>query len=161
MEHTAKKIRSKILKTGGKVLAGKDKNMNAMMDVSLLRVVNLLTVFKHAIGSPVKSNPHILLIAEKMSHAPGIKSGKDYHFHTKRLLQGSRVKVTFTKDIYTQKIGGRNFDVLTFNFIAAGQTIKTRQYATILKGYALIFSISLTDDKGLSELMSVLNTVKM
>ena len=93
------------------MIAGQDKNLQAALDASELTTVNLFRVNKYPLGSPVPFNPNLGCIAEKVSHLPGIKKGSDYLYQTKKLMEMSQLKYVFTKDIYSEKIGGIDFDV--------------------------------------------------
>ena len=151
--------KQKIADLGKKVIAGDDKNLNAMLKASELQVVNLLAMYKHPIGTPVSFNPNIMCLAERVRHMPGIKRGKDYHYHSKKILQSGQIKVSFPKDIYTERIAGVDFDVMTLQMSVAGQTARQKMYTTIMKGYALSISVSFATDEEESELQKVLESV--
>jgi hypothetical protein len=153
------KSQKEILDRGGKMAAGDDKNLKAMIKATELQIVNLFAAFKHPQGSPVDYNPSIMSIAEKVSHLPGITRGKDYHFHTKRVLQSTQMQVSFPKEVYTKQIDGIDFDVMIVNMTSVGQTIKQKQYVSIIKGYALIISITYTTDEDEAELDKALQSI--
>ena len=65
--------------------------------------------FKHPVGAPVPSNPSIVCMAERVRDFPGIKRGKDYHYHARKLMESGQMKFEFSKEITTEKIGGVEF----------------------------------------------------
>jgi len=142
------------------MLAGEDKNLNAVIKASELQSINLLVVFKHPLGAPVPYNPSIVCVAERVRHMPGIKRGKDYQFHTKKLLQSSQVDVSFPKEIFTSQLDGKNFDVMPLEMSFAGQIIRQKQYVAIMKGYALIIIASYTSPEEEAELNKILQSVR-
>jgi hypothetical protein len=127
----------RLAQLGGKLISGDDKNLQAAMKIGELQTVNLFAVFEHPPGSPVDFNPSILSVAENVRYAPGIKRGKDYHFQAKKVLEGGQLDITFPKDIYTQQVGGIDFDVMEAQIRTHGVVIKQKYYAAIMKGYAL------------------------
>jgi hypothetical protein len=149
----------RLMKLGGKLLSGDDKNLEAVAKASELQTVNLFTVFKYPQGSPVTFNPSILALAENVRQLPGIKSGKDYHFHVRKTLESSQMKMSFPKDIYTQQLGGINFDVMETEMSVQGTVVKQKYYSAITKGYALCLIESFTTDEEQASLQKILDAV--
>jgi len=75
--------RRKLQESGGTMLAGDNKDLQAAVKASEMTTVNLLTVFKHPLDKPVPFNPNIICVAERVDHIPEIKKGTDYLMHTK------------------------------------------------------------------------------
>ena len=149
----------RLMKTGGKLISGDDKNLQAVLKASELQSVNLFGVFKYPQGSAVTFNPSILAIAENVRQLPGIKRGKDYHFHARKLLESSQMEISFPKDIYTQQLGGIDFDVMEMEVSIRGIVVKQKYYATIMKGYALSIIVSFTTDEEQASLQKILDAV--
>lgn len=154
-----KETQQKLMDLGRKMVEGDDKNLKAVIKASEMQTVNLFAAFKHPIGTPVPYNPNIMCLAERVSHMPGIKRGKDYHFHSKRLLELSQVEVSFPKEVSTEELGGHDFDVMYVESLITGMTIRQKHYATIMKGYALVFAVSFTNGEEESTLDNVLSSV--
>ncbi len=150
----------RIMELGGDIVAGEDKNLSAVIKASKLQTVNLLSVAKHPIGAPVDYNPSMMCIAEKVSHAAGIKRGSDYHFHSKKLLQSGQLKVSFPEGIYPEQIDGIGFDVMTVQISFGGVTVMQKQYVTIMKGYALLMVISYVTPEEEAELVETLRSAR-
>ena len=149
----------RLAKLGGKLISGDDKNLQAEMKIGELQTVNLFAVFEHPPGSPVDFNPSILSVAENVRHAPGIKRGKDYHFQAKKVLEGGQLDISFPKDIYTQQLGGVDFDVMEAQIRSRGVVVKQKYYATIMKGYALCMVTSYATDEQEASLQKILSGV--
>jgi hypothetical protein len=150
----------RLMKAGSAAVAGDDRNMKALLRASELQTVNLFAAFKHPLGTPVDYNPAVMSMAEMVRQMPGIKRGKDYHFQVRKLLESSQVKVSFPKEIYTEQLGGINFDVMDTEIKVRGVTVKQKYYATIKKGYALCFITAFTTDDEEASLHKILETVK-
>ena len=152
--------RLEIMKRGGEIVAGDNKKLKAAIDAADLKSINLLTAYEHPPGAAVTTNPGIMLIAEKVTHAPGIKRGSDYHYHAKKIMKFSRMKVSYPKEIYEKTIDGISFDIMeTVINMGPGVVIRQRQYATIIKGYALLMALTYQDDSGLGQLENIVNTL--
>jgi hypothetical protein len=149
-----------LMDVGAKVVAGDDKNMNAIFKATEMQTVNLFMASKHPVGTPISFNPSIIGLAEKVSHMPGIKRGKDYHFHTKRLMESSSLEVSFPEEIYTEELGGYLFDVMSVEMKMSGVLVKQKQYVTVLKGYALDFCISYCNEEEEGALKDILKTIQ-
>jgi len=147
-----------VMDLGKKVIDKDDKNLKAVMEASKFQTVNLFAVFRHPLGSPVPFNPNLICMAERVRHMPGIKRGKDYHFHTRKLL-GSSLNVIFPKEIYTETFGGIEFDVLYSETNFGTIFAKQKQYAAIMKGYALIIVSTFADDAQEAALNKILKTL--
>jgi hypothetical protein len=156
----SQEVQKRNLNTGEKILAGDDKNLGAVMKVSELKVVNLFSASKYPKGSPVPYNPSIISLAENVRDLPGIKRGSDYHFHAKQLLQSGSLDVSFPKDIYTQSLGGIDFDIMEAEIHVRGIVVRQKYYATIMKGYAVSIIISFTTDEDEASLQKIVDTLK-
>ena len=152
--------RMEIMKRGGEIVAGENKSLKAAIKAADLQSINLLTAYEHPPGAAVATNPGIMLIAEKITHAPGIKRGSDYHYHAKKLMKLSRMKVSYPKEIYEKTIDGVTFDIMETEIIMGpGVVIHQRQYATIMKGYALMMALTYQDEAGLNQLEKIVATL--
>lgn len=144
---------------GEKVIAKDDKNLKAVMSASELKTVRLFAVFQHPLGSPVPFNPNLMCMAERVRHIPGIKRGKDYHFHTRRLLESSQMKVKFPKEIYPETFDGVEFDVLYSETSFGTILVKQKQYGAVIKGYVLLIVSTFANDDQEATLDEILKTL--
>lgn len=156
--------RKEMMQAGRKMFAGQDKNLQAKLDASELTTVNLFMVYKYLLGSPVPFNPNLGCVAEKVSHLPGIKKGSDYLYQAKQLMEMGQLKYVFTKDIYSEKIGGIYFDVQDVELNIGTLKVKQKYYAAIIRGYALSFVISSTtkqEEESLKQILAVVEFQKL
>jgi len=152
--------RMEIMKRGGEIVAGDNKSLKAAIDAADLKSLNLLSAYESPPGAAVSTNPGIMLIAEKITHAAGIKRGSDYHFQAKKLMKLSRMKVSYPGEIYEMIIDGVSFDVMETEItIGQGVVIRQRQHATIMNGYALLVALTYQDKYGLGRLEEIVETI--
>lgn len=151
--------RRQIMDTGGQMIAGEDKNLQAAVKAAELTTVYMVSVSKHPVGAPVDSNPSLQCLAEKVRHMPGIVTGKDYLFHVKKVLESSQMQVAFIDETSNETIGGQNFDLLETEMFMAGQQIRQKMYATILNGYALLFVGTYSNEDEWLELRPIFESI--
>ena len=153
--------RSQLMRQGGKLMAGNNRNLKAALKAADLDSLNLLAAYEHAPGAPVTSNPGIMIIAEKIKHMPGIKRGSDYHYHTKKMMRMSNINVAFPEEIYETSIDDVSFDVMEMQINMGHMSIMQRQYVTIMNGYALLVGLTYQDGDGLYQLEDILLTMSL
>ena len=152
--------RMEIMKRGGEIVAGNNQGLKAAINAADLKSLNLLSAYEYPPGSAVETNPGIMLIAEKVKHAPGIKRGSDYHFHAKKLMKLSRMKISYPEEIYETSIDGVTFDVMTSEMtLGPDVVVRQRQYATIMNGYALLVALTYQNESGLGQLEEIVETI--
>lgn len=150
----------RLMDQGKKMVVGDDKQLKAAVKAAEMQSINLMSVFKYPLGSAVSYNPNVTCVAERVRQAPGIVRGKDYHFHSKKLLLSTQMKPTFPREIYSETIGGVSFDIMTLEMSFAGQKIMQKQYAAILKGYALLIIASFTNDEEEAEVTDIIRSIE-
>jgi hypothetical protein len=144
---------------GEKVISEDDKNLKAAMAASELQTVRLFAAFQHPLGSPVPFNPNLMCMAERVRHMPGIKRGKDYHFHIRKLLESSKLNVKFPKEIYTETFDGIDFDVLYSETSFGTMLAKQKQYGAVTKGYVLLIVSTFANEDQETTLDEILKTL--
>jgi hypothetical protein len=82
----------RLMKLGGKLVSGDDKNLQAVMKASELQVVNLFAAFKYLQGSPVTFNPSILSRRKMCANCQASKVGKTTIFKLERCSNQARCK---------------------------------------------------------------------
>jgi len=130
------------------------------LDVALKSTYTLLTVFRHPIGTPgITSNPAILIIAEKVSHAPGIKTGKDYLLNVRELMKrtGAQILPAEPKEF---TFAGRQFFRDDYGVEINGGKITQAYFAQVMKGYALVFIFMGPDQKTVDEMAKSMDTLE-
>jgi hypothetical protein len=134
----------KAAESGAKMMMADEKAAKAMLKAAEQQVVYLVAMSKHPIGTPVAFNPNLGCLAERMADLPGIKTGKDYHFHTRRLLEGGQLRVSFPKEIWSVSLGGKSFDVMYVEISVGRLTVQQKHYASLVRGYAIVCVASYT-----------------
>ena len=148
-------------KVGKELVTGDNSKMKAALKASEINTANLLSVFQYEVGSAVDYNPSLMLIAENIKHAPGIKTGKDYLFQTRKLLEQSQLKYDRLDTESTKEvINGMEFYKMNAEINYMGLTIKQIYYTTILNGFSFNVILSFINDQQKSELAEALNSMK-
>ncbi len=131
---------------GKENLSGDDSAREAALEVALRVTFQLLTISAFEMGAAVQVNPTLVLIAERVSHLPGIKSGKDYLFLLSNTLLGGPLPYELTKEPYPIRFAGEEFYRADFALNAPAMTLNQPHIVTIREGFALIVLLSGTDE---------------
>lgn len=135
---------------------GNDPNL----DVSEKHTFNLLTVFDHPLGTPgITSYRGIILMAEDVSFAPGIKNGKDFVLNMAQLLKQNNYSPLGEPTERT--IADAKFYRQTFKgTVAEGREVYEATEFTIAKGYALGFIYVAGSPEALDEVIKNMGKVE-
>lgn len=149
-------------KMGKELVTGDDANMKAMVDANMIRVANLLSVFKFELGAPVDYNPGMVAVAENLSIFTGIKTGHDYLENSKKIIEQSQlVYKSLTIDEKPIQLNGIAFYKMKGFLSIAGLELQQEFYVTVRNKFALAFVISYTKEEDQSDLFKILETIKM
>lgn len=148
-----------LMKQGVRTLAAGSQQLASTLEASEVNVLNMFMFSKFEIGTPGKTNPSILGVAENLKLTPGIKKGKDYLWHAKELLKKSNMQATFGKE-YTRKLGQVTFDVLELE-LATVEKVNQKYFATVIDGYAFTIISSHVTDEELKEVEAILEKIEM
>ena len=153
------KTKKELMKLGKDMLGKQDKDLKKMLDISDLRTVNLLTVFKYPIGTPLKFNPSIIVMAEKNHALFGVKTGKQYLENIKKILTMGKMGYQFKKEITTKSFNGVKFDILEADIDQMGIQLKQQYFAVILKDYILGIVITYNSPEDFKILNQTINSI--
>ncbi|MEL6136496.1 MAG: hypothetical protein AAFR42_03670 [Cyanobacteria bacterium J06628_6] len=132
---------------GSDIVAGDDEALKASIEAAEQNTYQLLMVSEQPVGAPVATfNPNIVVMAEKVSHLPGIASGAEYLANVSNLLTSTDLPYEAAGEPYEVEIGGRTFHRADFSLSAAGMEINQSYLALVDNGYALGFILSGTDE---------------
>jgi len=128
------------------------------LDVALKTTYQLLTVFRHPVGTPgITFNPAILVIAEKVAHAPGIKNGNDYLLNVRALMAKAGTE-SLLKEPMECHFGGSQFFRDDYVVESNGVRVVQAYFAKVVNGYALLFVFMNQDQKSVDEMAKAMET---
>ena len=148
-----------LMALGSQVLAGEDQDLKAAVKASELTSVTMLTAFQHPLGTPVPYNPNIVCVAEKVKNQPGITSGADYLYHTRKVLEAGQIQIEFPDATATATLGGKEFARMPVKLTIAGITAEQDYHSIILDGYALSIIVSYNNEEQKDMLQGILDSV--
>lgn len=130
----------------------------ASVEVAMKNTLYLLTVFHYPVGTPgITFNPAVLVMAEKVSHAPGIKNGKDYLLNLRTLLLKVGYQALVNEPTECQ-FGGTQFFRDDYASEINGVHLVNAHFATIKNGYAVVFIFVGADQPSLDEMTKSMET---
>ena len=149
-----------VMEEGRKLIAGNDKNLESVIKASEVNTANLFMIYEYELGSAVDYNPSLLLIAENLRNAPGIRTGADYLFHARKFLAHAEVQYDHIDEEFGEvDISGVPFHLMNTNINYLGNDIKQRYYSTVLHGFSLNMIITYVDDEQRAELEKSINSL--
>jgi len=149
-----------ITKVGKEIAAGDDQRMKAILKASDVNTANLLGVYQYEYGAAVDFNPNIMLIAENISHAPGIKTGGDYLFQSRRLLMQSQFRYDHLDEKFErEQINGTDFYKMNASINHMGIEVRQTYYSAIVKGFSFNVIISYANDDQRKSLINLINSM--
>lgn len=154
-----KKQMEMIINARKRMLNDIDKNLKEEIEAAEPMSIKLFAIFKHPPGTPVPFNPNLACFTERVRHLPGINRGRDYHYHTRKLLKMSGANMKTADEIHTEILGEVTFDILSIEINLGDPVIYQKQYAAIIKGYALVFVVSYSTPEQEKLLGNILNTL--
>ncbi|WP_078120293.1 hypothetical protein [Thiosocius teredinicola] len=144
---------------GANMMAGDDQNLKAVVDESLKSSIPLFAFYRYEPGTPGKLNANVIAVAERIDTMPGIKTGCDYLFHVRQLLEHSAVKVDILSDCETTTSGkatiGHFFTRMNFNGVDVNQRINS----CVSKQYALTFTESYFGDEDKAAVRQIMDSL--
>lgn len=129
-------------------------------EVILKNTYQLLTTFRYPLGTAgLDLNSSFMLIAENVSHAPGIVNGRDYINNVRPLMLKLGSKVVQDEPVELV-FSGRKFFRLDSVTQANGVSVNQAMIIGIIKGYALAFVITAKDQQAVDEAAKAIDTLK-
>ncbi len=141
--------------------SGKDANFKAIIEASQIHTAYLLTIFKYDMGSAVAFNPSFMVIAENLNNFSGIKNGKDYLFHAKKLMQNTEMQYSFKTPVKERNIGTAQCYVMETQLDLGGTTIVQEYMSTVRKGFSLSFVLTYATTEERDALYAIIGSIKM
>jgi hypothetical protein len=144
---------------GGDALVGDDAMLKAALEASKKTTFQLLTVSEYELGAPVTFNPNLMVLAERVSHTPGVKSGEDYLFHVAKLLLQAALPYEVVRDAHPVQLGIREWSRAQFRLNQPQNPIE-QTYISVKKGeYALSMILSAATQEQMLALEQISETV--
>ena len=141
---------------GSSAVAGEDPLLKAAVETA--QPIQLPTLTEHPVGAAVAFNSSLAVVAESVSHAPGIQTGADYLFHMDALLERSPIPYQPLGEV-----GEVDFDSHSFSrrdFLISNQPSIRQTYFVAREGdYVLAFIVTAQDEATIDSLVEVLERV--
>jgi hypothetical protein len=140
--------------------AGQD-DLAAILDASQIKTYNLFAISRYETGFPVDENPNIMAVAENVSSSPGVKNGRDYFFHAKRLMAQATPNYKIEKGYKIRTIGGVDFDQMDLTIELAGILTRQSYYAAKHDDYMIVIIQSYYTEDGKELTSNVIDTIEL
>ena len=131
-----------MMQEGKQVITDNDKNKEKQIDYSLEKTVYLLHTSEKGLSVNETLNPSFMAMAEKLNlmQNVAVSDGKGYLEQVKKGLQDmAMVPYKFDKEIYTEKVGNKDFYVLEATVNNGDVNLVQKYYAAKVDDYVLVF----------------------
>lgn len=146
---------------GRDIAAGENEELKRTLEASEINTATLLAVFQYELGSNVEYNPGLMMVAENLKNAPEVINGKDYLYHSRKILLKSQIQYS---DIDTKfqmvEIDAETFYTMNASVDFMDTTIKQKYYATVINDFSLGVVISYKNDEQRIALERIVNNMK-
>lgn len=149
----------RIREIGSEKIAESGALSRASLEVALKNTYHFLTVFRHPLGTPgITVNPAILVMAERVAHAPGIVSGKEYLLNVRALIARAGAEALLKEDPIEYRYGGAQFFRDNYAIDVNGRHMVQTYFAHVTNGYAIVFIFMNEDQKSVDEMAKAMET---
>ena len=139
---------------------GADPNLKASVEATQSTTLQLLSAFRHPPGTPGVFNPSVMILAERVKHLPGIRSGAEYCAMLKQSLGLSAIKSESDAVESGLKIGSLDAHCLPARMNVGPIVVHQRYYATRYKDYVLALIVSYATDEERAAAEKILADIK-
>lgn len=139
---------------------GADPNLKSVVEATQATTLQLLSAFRHPPGTPGVSNSSVIVMAERVKHLPGIRSGAEYCAQLKQGLGMSALKSETDPVESGFKIGSLDAHCLPARMNVGTIVVHQRYYATRYKDYVLALIVSYNSDEELKVAEKILADIK-
>lgn len=151
----------KLMSAGVDMVTSNSDAMAATAEYAKQKTRVLYGAFAHAPGSPVETNASVLISAEDISIAPGVKTGKDFFFHAQRAIEMSGMPYTVDQELTPYTIDGRSFDMGNMTLSVGGMEVKQRIYLAKRGDYMVSIAQSWVTDEELATTQAIVDGIKL
>jgi len=130
-------VNEHIMETGTGVVSQGDPVVSGALESAKKNMYQLLTASLYEVGAPVDTNPVFMIVAERVSHRPGVRSGEDYLFHVVRHLTSGDLPFSVRREPYPVEIDGVEFHRLDMTAVVLGTELRQSYIVTLRDGYVI------------------------
>ncbi len=130
------------------------------IDLSEEKKLTLIAAFKYPVMGQPGFNPSFICMVDKITTGFKAKKGYEYLQAVKDSLIAAQLPYEFSKEIYDEKIGSKNFSVLEGSITSGEFHVSQKSYAAIVDKYALVFTFTYSSDEEYDELNNIIKSIK-
>ena len=137
-----------------------DNDSKKILEAGKVKSANLLIAYKHELGSAVDFNPSFSFLTENLKRTPGIKTGKDYLFHARKLLKYNKLNYKIDKKLKSLSLSNKKFYIMHCECNVLGMNVIQEYISTVHKKFALNFVITYLRKEDKDLLINCLKKIK-
>ncbi len=156
------KVAYELMGVGMDFVAGDDETLKREMSIAEKKNVVMFVISENPMGAAVEFNPSLMGLAENVTMSPGVVTGEDYFFHSKKLAARANVPIVYADTYTKRKIGGVEFSVMAAKVTAPGaENVQQSYFAARHNDHIIIIIQSYATDAQRQALDEILNSMSL
>ena len=149
-----------LLKLSADLNSGNKKEKRDEKQYLEQNTVSLIQAFRYSFINFKDDNPSLICIAERVSHVPAVKNGRDYLQVSQELITKGNKNYSRVESIGKTQLGGIEFDTMELEAESFGTTVYQTFYAWVEKDYVLCLIFSHSTEEGYEEFKPIIESMR-
>lgn len=145
---------------GGDIATSGNDDLKRVVDATAKNNHPLFAFFMYELGSPVTLNPSVIGLAENIGLMTGVKTGRDYFFHAKKLLSQTGMNYEISEEYGERVIGGVTFDSMEVRSNFNGTPIEQTYYAARHDNFVISIIETHGADESAAAISEIIDSIK-
>lgn len=146
---------------GGDIASSGNDDLKRIVDATAKNNHPLFAFFMYELGSPVTTNPSVIGLAENIGLMTGVKTGRDYFFHVKKLLSNTGMNYELNEEYGERVIGGVAFDSMEVTSTFDGTPIAQTYYAARHGNFVISIIATRGADESVAATSEIIDSIKL
>ncbi len=156
----SKKEMEELVEVGKDAIDNGDPAVKRAIKASEITTAYLFTAFKYEVGAEVDFNPSLMVLAENVSQAKGVETGKDYLEQVRQLMNRTSSQIVFENEYEKRSISGKEFYILHGQMKGGDSAVDQLYCATVIHGFAVSVILSFLGEEQEDEMVAVFEGIK-
>ena len=150
-----------LMETGTDVATAGQDDLRAVVEASEKNSYTLFGIMQYENGAAVDENPNVMGVAENVRHAPGVKTGEDYFFHTKKLMAQANPNFVIEEGYKKRMIGGVQFDQMDLSVDVGAGVTNQSYYAAKYENFMVVIIQTYVSEEGKAATSGIIDTIEL
>ncbi|HET6842032.1 MAG TPA: hypothetical protein VFK06_10145 [Candidatus Angelobacter sp.] len=150
-------VKKQLVEKGKEILQTDEKTQEAI-DSESAKNMQFLTLSRYPMGSAA-ANSSFICGGEQLPKGAEIPTGREYLLAMTRYFKNSKIPITLEAEPHVSKLGNAEFYSMDVSYQTRAGKLGQRYYARVMKGYALVFIVTVLDEADRKAMDGILASV--